>query len=90
MGNSWLNGGNRLFGTIFGGLLGMALFSIYIQFYPEGGFHPLILPLLFVGVILLIIAPILIYNLYILQIRDADTLQARAIAQQTRDNGAHF
>ncbi len=55
MGNSWLNGGNRLFGTIFGGLIGMALFSLYIRVYPEGGFHPLILPLLFVGVVLLIL-----------------------------------
>ena len=55
MGNSWLNGGNRLFGTIFGGLIGMALFSLYIQFYPEGGFHPLILLLLVLGVIALIL-----------------------------------
>ena len=54
MANSWLNGGNRLFGTIFGGLLGMGLFSIYVQFYPEGGFEPLMLLLLFVGVVLLI------------------------------------
>ena len=54
MSNSWLNGGNRLFGTIFGGLIGMALFSLYIQFYPEGGFHPLMLALLFIGIILLI------------------------------------
>ena len=55
MGNSWLNGGNRLFGTIFGGLIGMALFSLYIQVYPEGGFHPLILPLLFIGAVALIV-----------------------------------
>ena len=54
--HSWLNGGNRLFGTIIGGLLGMGLFSIYIQFYPQGGFHFLMLPLLFLGVILLIVA----------------------------------
>lgn len=54
MSSSWLYGGNRLFGTIFGGLIGMALFSIYIQFYPEGGFEPMMLLLLFVGVILLI------------------------------------
>ena len=26
MGHSWLNGGNRLFGTIIGGFLGMFLF----------------------------------------------------------------
>ena len=61
MGDSWLNGGNRLFGTIIGGCLGMALFSIYIAVYPEG-YYPgvdmkfLMLPLLFVGVTLLIIA----------------------------------
>ena len=59
MGNSWLNGGNRLFGTIFGGLIGMGLFSIYIRFYPEGGFHPLILLLLFIGVLLLILVSLL-------------------------------
>ena len=61
MGNSWLNGGNRLFGTIFGGLIGMALFSLYIRFYPEAGFHPLMLLLLFIGVILLILVS-LIFN----------------------------
>lgn len=55
MGNSWLNGGNRLFGTIIGGLLGMGLFSLYIQFYPDGEMRAAILPLLFIGVILLII-----------------------------------
>lgn len=60
MKNSRLNGGNRFFGTIFGGVLGMLLFRIYIIFYPEGvypdyGFHPLMLPLLFVGVVVLIL-----------------------------------
>ena len=55
MANSWLNGGNRLFGTIFGGLLGMGLFSLYIQVCPEGGHHLLMLLLLFVGVVLLIL-----------------------------------
>ena len=54
--HSWLNGGNRLFGTIIGGFLGMGLFRIYIIFYPWGGFHFLMLPLLFIGVILLILA----------------------------------
>ena len=32
---SKLHGGNRLFGTVIGGLLGMALFRIYLIFYPE-------------------------------------------------------
>lgn len=54
--HSWLNGGNRLFGTIIGGFLGMGLFRIYIIFYPDGGMHALMLPLLFVGIILLILA----------------------------------
>ena len=61
MPNSRLNGGNRFFGTIFGGLIGMGLFRIYIIFYPEGGFHPLMLLLLFIGVILLILVS-LIFN----------------------------
>ena len=61
MGESWLNGGNRLFGTIIGGFLGMLLFRIYIAVYPQGYFpldkmEFLMLPLLFVGVTLLIIA----------------------------------
>lgn len=55
MANSWLNGGNRLFGTIFGGVLGVGLFSLYVQIYPEGGHYPLMLLLLFVGVVLLIL-----------------------------------
>ena len=56
MGSSWLGGGNRLFGTIIGGVLGMLLFRGYIQFYPEGGTEPGLFFFLFVGVILLILA----------------------------------
>ena len=56
MGNSWLNGGNRLFGTIIGGFIGMALFRVYLCFYPEAGIHLLLYPLLFVGVVMLIVA----------------------------------
>ena len=58
MENSWLNGGNRLLGTIFGGVLGMLLYSFYLYFYPEGtkeGFNLLILLLLFMGVVALIL-----------------------------------
>ncbi len=61
MGNSKLNGGNRLFGTLFGGLIGMAIFAIYIQFYPDGKMRPLILPFLFVGVIILIKVSLLMH-----------------------------
>ena len=55
MDNSRLNGGNRFFGTLIGGILGMLLFRIYIIFYPEGGTHPLLLLLLSVGVVVLIV-----------------------------------
>ena len=37
--------------------------------------------------IALVIVPWLIYNLYKIQVRDAKTLQNKAIAQQTRDIG---
>ena len=53
--NSKLHGGNRLFGTIFGGVIGMILFRIYIIFYPEGGTHYAMLIFLFIGVLLLVL-----------------------------------
>lgn len=56
MGNSWVSGGNRFFGTIIGGFIGMGLFRLYICFYPTGGMHLLLMALLFVGVLLLIVA----------------------------------
>ncbi len=55
MGNSWLNGGNRLFGTVIGGVLGMGLFRIYIMFYPDGKMHALMLLLLGLGIIVMIL-----------------------------------
>ena len=60
MDNSKLNGGNRFFGTIIGGVLGMGLFRLYILIYPEvtpdgkAYVHPLMLLFVFVGVIVLI------------------------------------
>ena len=53
--DSILNGGNRFFGTVIGGVLGMALFRIYICFVPGGEFRALMLLFLFVGVVLLIL-----------------------------------
>jgi len=53
--NSKLNGGNRLFGTIIGGLLGIVLFRIYLIFHPEGGHSLLLVPLVFIGTVLLIV-----------------------------------
>ncbi len=55
MSNSKLHGGNRFFGTLIGGLLGMFLFRLYIIFYPEGGLHFFLLIPLFIGVVLLIL-----------------------------------
>ena len=43
MGDSRLNGGNRFFGTVIGGFLGMGLFRLYICFFPDGRYHFLLL-----------------------------------------------
>ena len=53
--NSKLNGGNRFFGTIIGGLIGMALFRFYLIFFPEGGHRWLLIPLTFIGTMILIV-----------------------------------
>ena len=55
MDHSRLHGGNRFFGTVIGGLLGMLLFRIYIIFHPDGKAHPLMLAFVFVGVVALIL-----------------------------------
>ena len=47
MGSSKLSGGNRFFGTVFGGVLGIILYRIHLIFYPEGGYTGLLLVLLF-------------------------------------------
>ena len=49
------NGGNRLVGTLIGGLLGMALFRLYLVFMPDGSHSLLLVPLTFVGTVLLIL-----------------------------------
>ena len=54
MENSRLNGGNRFFGTIIGGMVGIALFRVHLFFFPEGDRNALILLWLFAGTILLI------------------------------------
>ena len=56
MSMSRLNGGNRFFGTIIGGMVGMALFRLYIVFIPDGKPTLLTLAFLFVGVVVLISA----------------------------------
>ncbi len=61
MPNSRLHGGNRFFGTIIGGLLGMGLFRIYLCLHPDGRPSWLLLPLLAVGVIILIAVSALVW-----------------------------
>lgn len=48
------HGGNRLFGTVIGGLLAMALFRVYLIFCPRGGRTLLLVPLIFIGTVALI------------------------------------
>ena len=45
MPDSIKNGGNRLFGTLIGGLLSIVVFWIYLHNYPQGG-HSMLLALL--------------------------------------------
>jgi uncharacterized membrane protein YgaE (UPF0421/DUF939 family) len=49
------HGGNRLFGTLIGGLLGMALFRVYLIFRPDGGRSLWLVLLVFLGTVLLIV-----------------------------------
>ena len=55
MDHSKLHGGNHLFGTVIGGFLGIGLYRIYLVFYPDGGHHLLLVPLLFGGIVVLIL-----------------------------------
>ncbi len=63
MESSKLLGGNRFFGTLIGGLIGIALFTIYIIFYPTGENSPLMLLFVFVGVVIVILIS-QIFNMY--------------------------
>ena len=49
-------GGNRLYGTIIGGLLGMLLFRLYLFFVPDGHHTPLLALFTLVGTVILILA----------------------------------
>ena len=55
MEDSRKNGGNRLFGTLIGGLLGMLLFRIYLIFKPDGAYTRWLVPLTFIGTVILIV-----------------------------------
>ena len=55
MAGSRLHGGNRLFGTMIGGFLGMGLFWLYLRLCPARDSQLLLAALLFAGVLLLIL-----------------------------------
>ena len=55
-GMSRLHGGNRFFGTLVGGFIGMGLFALYVFLFPDGSNRWLLIPLTFVGVVILIVA----------------------------------
>lgn len=48
------HGGNRLFGTLIGGILGIILFGIYLYIFPDGERTLLLVAFVFVGTVLLI------------------------------------
>ena len=51
MEDSRKNGGNRLFGTLIGGLLGMVLFRLYLFIEPTGKYTLWLVPLTFIGTV---------------------------------------
>lgn len=53
MESSRKSGGNRFFGTIIGGFIGLALYGLEHWAYPEGNYW-LRLPLVFLGIVILI------------------------------------
>lgn len=55
MADSKLNGGNRLFGTIIGGVIGILMYRINLIFYPNGEHSLLLVPLAAIGTVLLIL-----------------------------------
>ncbi len=56
LGVSKLHGGNRFFGTLVGGFIGMGLFAIYVHLFPNGDNRWFLIPMTFIGVVILIVA----------------------------------
>ena len=52
---SRLHGGNRFFGTLVGGFIGMGLFAFYMHLFPDGSHRWFLVPLTFIGVVVLIV-----------------------------------
>lgn len=55
MPDSIKNGGNRLFGTLIGGLLSIVVFWIYLRVYPQGGHSVLLALLLGAAIVVLLV-----------------------------------
>ena len=55
MADSIQNGGNRLFGTLIGGLLSIVVFWCYLRVYPQGGHSMLLAVLLGIATVVLIL-----------------------------------
>ena len=55
MQDSIKNGGNRLFGTLIGGLLAIVVFWFYLLFFPQGGHTVFLALLLGVAIVVLIL-----------------------------------
>ena len=55
MKDSVKNGGNRLFGTLIGGLLSIVVFWFYLLVFPQGGHSVFLAVLLFFAIIALIV-----------------------------------
>ena len=55
MPDSIKNGGIRLFGTLIGGLLSIAVFWVYLHIYPQGGHSMLLAVLLGIATVILIL-----------------------------------
>lgn len=55
MADSIQNGGNRLFGTLIGGLLSIAVFWCYLHVYPQGGHSMLLAVMLGIATVILIL-----------------------------------
>ena len=55
MQDSIKNGGNRLFGTLIGGLLSIVVFWVYLHLYPQGGHSVLLALLLGAAIVVLIL-----------------------------------
>lgn len=60
MGHSWQQGGNRIIGTVIGGVLGVVLFWAYLLIEPEGKWREPLILFVFLGIMILICLSLLL------------------------------